>query len=138
MVEQMVDALSEDQKKDAEQKLQTIKKRAGYCGLCTGVMRDLRGHCSRRPNCKAHLDTRALTAEELQQLEKEFWDEQTNPEGAKERRIKAAKECHQRKWTPPEGEATEREQVYRMNFGRYAPKKMTVEEVLAENPGYFK
>ena len=114
-----------------------IKKRAGYCGLCADVLRDFRGHASRRPRCKQHPESRPLTAEELMRLESEFWEECKDPEGAQMRRVAAAKQRQAQAWVPPEVPADQTE--YWMNFGRHrAGKGCTIKEVMTKDPGYFK
>lgn len=114
-----------------------IKKRAGYCGLCADVLRDYTGHASRRPRCKAHKDSRALIEEELVRLEKEFQSEVADPEGAKARRVEAARQRQAKAWKPPEGPTSEEE--FRMNFGKRSQGKgKTVKEVMQVDPNYFK
>jgi hypothetical protein len=114
-----------------------IKKRAGYCGLCADVLRDYTGHASRRPRCKAHKDSRALTEEELMRLEKEFQSEVADPEGAKARRVEAARQRQAKAWKAPEGATSEEE--FRMTFGKHSQGKgKTVKEVMQADPHYFK
>jgi hypothetical protein len=84
-----------------DKKLQTIKARCGYCGLCKAVLRDCNGHCSRRPQCKAHPGTRGLDEQELAQLLAEYEEEKIDPGAAKRRRIVKAKEGHIQAWQPP-------------------------------------
>jgi hypothetical protein len=120
-----------------ERRLQVIKKRAGYCGLCCDVLRDFQGHCSRRSNCKSHKDSRKMTEDELIRMRAEFDEEDTNPKAAKEKQVAAAKARQAANWKPPETAAVDAE--YRMTFGRYSGSKaLTVMEVQQRDPGYFK
>ena len=54
---------------EALRKWEVTKKRAGYCGLCRGVLRDFRGQVSRRQRCKQCPDSRSLTPDEQSRLE---------------------------------------------------------------------
>ena len=63
-----------------DERLARIKRRCGHCGLCKAVMRDLVGHCSRRPQCKHHPATRPLTEEEMAAVIDDFNEEHANPE----------------------------------------------------------
>jgi hypothetical protein len=118
-------------------KLAGIKRRAGYCGLCSDALRDYTGHASRRPSCKQHPNSRVLTPDEWALMESELVEEQKDPEAAKQRRVAAAKVRHAQAWAPPVDPPAETE--YRMNFGKHAQGKgKTIQEVLAQDPGYFK
>ena len=111
----------------------TIKKRAGYCGLCCDVLRDLAGHCSRRPACKSHAHTRALTEDEVIALRSEFESELENPVVAKVRKVAAAKARSAAQWKPPESAP---DVEYKMTFGKCSgPKALTVIEVNERNSG---
>jgi phosphopantetheinyl transferase (holo-ACP synthase) len=78
--------------------------------------------------------------EEWESLQAEFWAEQKNPQGAKEKRVAAAKERHAKAWsTPAQLVSTAESEVYRMNFGKHsAGKGKTVAEVQAQDPKYFR
>ena len=125
--------MAETESSDVAAKWVRIQKRAGFCGLCANVLRDLTGHCSKRPLCKIHAGTRALTDEEWVDIESQFQAEQSDPHEAKRRRVDAAKERHAKSWAPP-GEGPDVE--YRMTFGKC--KGMTVQEVMRDEPDYFK
>ena len=98
-----------------DERLARIKRRCGHCGLCKAVMRDLVGHCSRRPQCKHHPDTRPLTEEEMAALINDFNEQVANPEYAKAKRVELAKAKHQQEWQPPSG-APVSEGPYRLQF----------------------
>ena len=114
-----------------------IKARAGYCGLCCEVLRDFTGHASRRPNCRAHKDSRGhykLSSDEWAQIEADFQQEIADPQNAKLRRVEKAKERHEKNWkTPSQQErATKADQEYRLNFG--IKSGQTIKEVLESDP----
>ena len=121
-----------------EKRWQVIKKRAGYCGLCCDVLRDFQGHCSRRPKCKGHKDSRRLTEDEVAKMRAEFDEEQRNPSAAKEKKVAAAKVRQAANWKPPDEPAANAE--YKMNFGKHSQpgKQLSVMEVQQADPGYFK
>ena len=86
-----------------DERLARIKRRCGHCDLCKAMMRDLVGHCSRRPQCKHHPDTRPLTEEEMGAFIDVFNEEQADPEAAKTKRVELARAKHQQEWQPPIG-----------------------------------
>lgn len=104
-----------------EKKWQTIKKRAGYCGLCCDVLRDFAGHASRRPRCKSHQDSRRLTTDELAKMRAEFDEEEQDPHSAKEKKVAVAKARQAERWKPPQAPSENVE--YKMNFGKYSGSK---------------
>jgi hypothetical protein len=115
-------------------RLARLKQRCGYCGLCQSVIRDLTGHCSRRPQCKHNPGTRKLTEAEMAALVSEFHEEQKDPEVAKRKRVEQAKAKHEQEWKPPSGSPVSHG-PYCLQFGKHAKK--TVSEVAAADPGYF-
>jgi hypothetical protein len=115
-------------------RLARMKQRCGYCGLCQSVIRDLTGHCSRRPQCKHNPGTRKLTEAEMAALVSEFHEEQKDPEVAKRKRVEQAKAKHEQEWKPPSGSPVSHG-PYCLQFGKHAKK--TVSEVAAADPGYF-
>ena len=120
----------------ATSKLELLKKRAGYCGMCADVLRDCVGQCSRRTACKEHKDTRKLTQDEWTALEAQFWAEQTDPQAARVKRVEDAKARHAKDWKPPSahGDASE-DRTYRMEFGKHGgPKAKTIAEVMRVDP----
>ena len=118
-----------------EKKWAKLKTTVGYCGLCKGIKSAYKkGHSSRRPNCKAHADSRDLIEEELAELRKELEDGFADPKRAREKNVAAAKERHAQQWKPPDAEGAV-QVVYKMIFGKH--KKKTIPEVLAADKGYF-
>jgi hypothetical protein len=118
-----------------EDKWAKLQTTVGYCGLCKGVKRDFKkGHSSRRPNCKAHPDSRNLNEEELAVLRKELEEEFADPQHAREKKVAAAKERHAQLWKPPVEEHAVLA-VYKMNFGKHKGK--TIQAVLESDKGYF-
>ncbi len=117
---------------ESEEKWVTIKKRAGFCGLCKDRFRDFTGHGSRRHACKDHPESRKLTDDELLEVRAEFEAEQKNPGLAKQKKVESAKARHKESWRQPE---TLLEAEYRFDFGRHA--KRTVKEALAIDPRYL-
>jgi hypothetical protein len=110
----------------------TIKKRAGFCGLCKDRFRDFRGHGSRRHACRDHPESRKLTDDELLEMRAEFEAEQNNPGLAKQKKVESAKARHKESWRPPE---TLVEAEYLFDFGKHS--KRTVKEALAKDPLYL-
>ena len=86
-----------------EQKLATILKRPGYCGLCAAVLRDGVGHISRRPppkKCKARPGARPLTDEERAEIVETYREELRDPLAAKRKKVEVAKAMHKETWRP--------------------------------------
>ena len=50
-----------DEDEEFKRRCAMIAKRAGYCGLCQALFRDLTSHKSRRPNCKTHTGNKKAT-----------------------------------------------------------------------------
>ena len=63
-----------------ELKWKKLKGLAYHCGLCCGVIRSFKSHCSRRPACKASKASRPLTEGELTTLRAEFDIQQSDPQ----------------------------------------------------------
>ena len=90
-------------------KMERVKQRCGWCGLCQAMLRNLVGHCSRRPRCKGHPGTRRLSEEEMAQMLAELNAEAEDPQAGKLRRVEAAKARHAEIWRAPESLETPRE-----------------------------
>jgi hypothetical protein len=128
----------DEQQKAFLKKWTEIQKNAGYCGLCCGVLRHFKSHCSRRPACKQHAGNRPLNENEMASMKQEVELEHANPQAAKELKVAAAKKRHAEAWRPPGPESTISEQEYRMNFGKHSGGKgLTILQVLEKDPGYF-
>ena len=132
-------AVAPDEQEEAFLKKWTeIQKNAGYCGLCCGVLRHFKSHCSRRPLCKQHAGNRPLSESEMASMKQEVELEHANPQAAKELKVTAAKKRHAAAWRPPGPESTISDQEYRMNFGKHSSGKgLTILQVLEKDPGYF-
>ena len=81
-VEQVAEIADDEEAQKAaaiERKWETLKKSAYWCGLCCDILRSFQSHISRRPNCKANLNSRPLTEDELKTLRAEFDVEQEDP-----------------------------------------------------------
>ena len=66
-----------------QKKLKEVKKTAGFCGLCCGILRGFTSHASRRSACKKHVNSRKLTEQECGTVKAEVEDEFANPSSAR-------------------------------------------------------
>lgn len=72
-------------------------------------------------------------------LEVEYRGEAADPTAGRMRRVAAAKARHNVNWTEPSGGDVDDGAEYRMEFGKYSGGKgLTVQQVQAKDPGYFK